>query len=124
MEIMMGRESVDIIAELFESLLQRYERGLEKSMKGNKFVFNNVDLLHYHIQKISLNRGRQYVDSPKWLKNEEATINPKNNDDNCFRYALTAALNYQNIKSHPERVSNLKSFVKRYNRKKMDFSAT
>ena len=48
----------------------------------------------------------------------------KNNDDNCFRYALTAALNYQNIKSHPERVSNLKSFVKQYNRKKMDFSAT
>ena len=42
----------------------------------------------------------------------------KNNDDNCFRYALTAALNYQNIKSHPERVSNLKSFVKQYNRKK------
>ena len=115
MEIMMGSESVDVIADLFESLLQRYKKGLEKSMRGRKFVFNNVDLLHYHIKKISLNRGRQYVDSPKWLKNEKATINPKNNDDNCFRYALTAALNYQNIKSHPERVSNFKSFVKQYN---------
>ena len=27
---------------------------------------------------------------------KKATINPKNNDDKCFQYALTVALNYQN----------------------------
>ena len=37
------------------------------------------------------------MDSPKWIKNKKATINPKNNDDKCFQYALTVALNYQNI---------------------------
>ena len=31
------------------------------------------------------------------VENKKATINPKNNDDNCFQYALTAALNHQNI---------------------------
>ena len=41
------------------------------------------------------------------VKNKKVTINPKNNDDNYFQYALTATLNYLNIKSHPERVSNL-----------------
>ena len=35
---------------------------------------------------------------PQWLKNEKATINPKNNEDKCFQYAVIAALNYQNIK--------------------------
>ena len=30
-------------------------------------------------------------------KNKKATINPKNNDDNCFRYALTIPLNYKII---------------------------
>ena len=47
---------------------------------------------------IILNRkGSSYIGSPKWLKNKKATINPKNNGNNGFQYALTAALNYQNI---------------------------
>ena len=60
--------------------------------------------------------------SPKQLKKiKKATINPKNNDNNCFKYALTAASNYQNIKSHLERVFNLKSFVDQYNWKEVNF---
>ena len=41
------------------------------------FVFKNVDLLHYSLHKISLNRGGSYIDSFYWLKNKGATINPK-----------------------------------------------
>ena len=55
-EIMIGSETDNIIDELFESLLQRYQEGLEELMRGNEIVFDNVDLLHYHIQKITLNR--------------------------------------------------------------------
>ena len=53
----------------------------------------------------------------------KAAINPKNNYDNCFQYVLTAALNYQNIKSHPEIVPNLKPFIDQYNWKKKRFSS-
>ena len=74
----------------------------------SKFVFENVELLHYKLHKISLNRGGSYVDSPEWLKNKRATINPKNNDEKCFQYALTVALNYQNIKNNPERITKIK----------------
>ena len=52
-EIMMGSETDEIIEELFESLLQRYQEGLEESMKGSEFVLDSVDLLHYYLQKIS-----------------------------------------------------------------------
>ena len=84
--------------------------------------FDSDDLLYYHLQKISLNRkGSSYIDSPKWLKNKEATINPKNNDNNCFQYALTVALNYQNIKKYPQRISKIKPFVDQYNWKEVDF---
>ena len=38
------------------------------------------------------------LEYPKWLKNKKATINPENNDDKCFQYALTFALNYEQIK--------------------------
>ena len=60
----------------------------------------------YDLNKVSLSRGRSYIDSPEWLKNKKATINPKNNDDKYFQYALTVALNYKKIKNHPERISN------------------
>ena len=36
------------------------------------------------------------MNSPQWLKNKKATINPKNNDDKCFQDALTVALNIKN----------------------------
>ena len=36
--------------------------------------------------------GSSYIDSPEWLKNKKAKINPKNNDDYCFQYVLTVAL--------------------------------
>ena len=77
-------------------------------MRGSEFVPDSIDLLYYKLQKTNLSRkGSSYIDSPKWLKNKKATINPKNNDNNCFQYALTAALNYQNIKSNPERISKI-----------------
>ena len=53
-------------------------------MKGSEFVCCSVDLLHCKFHRISLNRGGSYIDSPKWLKNNKATINPKNNDESAF----------------------------------------
>ena len=95
----MGSKTDDIIDELLKPFLQKYQEGLEKSKRVNEFIFDSVYLLNYNLQKISLNRkGSSYIDSPKWLKNKKATINPKNNDNNCFQYALTVALNYQNVK--------------------------
>ena len=38
-EIMMGNETDDIIKDLFESLLQRYQEGLEEKMRGSEFIF-------------------------------------------------------------------------------------
>ena len=71
-EIMMSSETDEIIEELFKSLLQRYQEGLEESMKGSDFILDSVNLLHYHLQKTSLKRiGSSYVDSPEWLKNKK-----------------------------------------------------
>ena len=67
-EIMMGNKTDEVIEERFESLLQKYQEGLEEKMRGSKFVFDSVDLLHYNLHKISLNTGGLYIDSPKWLK--------------------------------------------------------
>ena len=120
-EIMMGSETNEITEKIFESLRQRYQKGLEGSMDGRDFTFDGVNALYYDLNTVSLSRGKSYVDSPEWLKNKKATINPKNNDDNCFQYALTVALNHEQIKSHPERISNIKSFIDQYNWKERNF---
>ena len=86
------------------------KKDLKEPMKGSKFVRNSIDLLYYHLQKIGLKRGRSYIDSPKWLKNKKATLNPENNDDNCFQYALTVALNHQDIGKNAQRISVIKLF--------------
>ena len=120
-EIMMGNETDEIIEELCESLLQKYQEGLEKSMRGSEFIYDSVDLLYFHLQKIGLKRSGSYIDSSEWLKSKKATINPKNNDGNCFQYALTVALNHKQIKSHPERILKIKLFTDQYNCKEIDF---
>ena len=81
---------------------------------------NSVDALYYNVNKISLSRGGSYIDSLKWLKNKKAAINLKNNDDKCFQYASTVALNYQNIRNNPERKSKIKPFIDEYNWKERE----
>ena len=112
---MMGSEVDDIIEEFFKSLLEKYQEGLEESIKS-EFIFHGVDLWHYHLQITRLRRkGSSNIECPKWLKNKKATINPKNNDDKCFQYALTTALNYQNIKNDHQKHRKIKPFINQYN---------
>ena len=46
---MMGNETNEIIKELLNSLLHKHQEGLEESMRGSEFVFDNVDLLLYKL---------------------------------------------------------------------------
>ena len=45
-EIFIGNETREIIEELFKSLLQKYQEGLEVKMRWSEFVFDSVDLLY------------------------------------------------------------------------------
>ena len=119
-EIMMGSETDEIIEELFKSLLQRCQEGLEDSMTGSEFIFDRVDAQCY-LNKISLSRVGSYIDSPKWCKNKNATINPKSNHDKCFQYALSVVLNHEQIKKVPQRISKIKPFIDQYNWKEISF---
>ena len=45
------------------------------------------------------------------------------NGDSNFQNALDDALNYQAIKTNPERISKLKPYINKYNWKEIDFPA-
>ena len=123
-EIMFGDDNDDIIEQFFELLLKKYEENLQNKMRGSEFEFDGVNFLYYDFNKTSINRGRSYIDSPKWLKDKKSTINPKNNDDKCFQYAVTLALNLDKIKKDPQRVSKIKPFIEKYNWEDIDFPST
>ena len=93
------------------SFLRRYQEGLETKMKGCSFIFERADSLYYHLHKISLNRAGSYIDSPKWLKAKEVTINPKNKNKECFKHAITAALNHEKIGKNSQRITKIKPFI-------------
>ena len=76
-EIMIGSEKDEIIGDLFESLLQKYQENLEESMRGIDFIYDSVDALYYNLNKVSLSRGGSYIDSPKWLKKQKGNNKSK-----------------------------------------------
>ena len=118
--IIMGSKTGELIEELFKSLLERCQERLEESMRGSEFIFGSADVLYYNLNKIRLSRSGSYTDSPKWLKNKNKTINPKNNDDKCFQYAVIVALNHEQIKNYPERISKFNPFIDQYNWTEID----
>ena len=123
-EFMNGSDTDEIIKGVFELFLQKYEENLQEKMKGSEFEFDGVNFLYYDFNKISINRGGSYIDSPKWLKDKKSTKNPINNDYKCFQYAVTLALNFDKIRKNPQRISKIKPFIDQYNWKDIDFPAT
>ena len=87
-------------------------------MRGSDFILDSVQLLHYKCHKINFKRGSSYID---WIKKKNATTNPKNTDDKCIQYAVTVASNYEEIKWNPERVLNIKTFIKKYDWKGINY---
>ena len=55
-------------------------------------------------------RGSSYLPLAEWLAHKKAIINPCNEDLYCFKWAVIAASRWEEIDSHPERISKLKRF--------------
>ena len=74
----------EIIEELLKPFLQRYQEGLEESMKGNKFNFDSVNLCITILKNKSEKNWIITYILQNGYKIEKATKSPKYNDDNCF----------------------------------------
>ena len=80
--------------------------------------------MYYDINKITTNGGGSYIESPTCSKSKKCTFNAENeNDNNCFQYTLTATLNYDKIKNHPEKLSKITPFIDQYNWNEINFSS-
>ena len=82
-EITSGSNTDNDITKLLNSFIDNY--GKEQILRnGSNYSFESVDLSGIHFHNIKLKRGSSYIDSPTWIKNKHATINPKNTKDNAL----------------------------------------
>ena len=122
-EFMIGSETGEVAEKLIMSILQKYQDNLQNKMQGSDFIFNGINYLYYDLNRITISKGGSYIESPKRLKDKKCTINQKNNDNKCFQYAATLALNINSIDKHPLRISKIKPFIDNYNWNDINFPA-
>ena len=59
---------------------------------------------------MNLTKGSSYLPLPDRLAQKAAIINPKNSDLECFKWAIIAAMRWEEIDRDPQRISKLKRF--------------
>ena len=97
----------EIITAMIEHMAQQIEN---PALRNSKFVFNRVLHMDIDFRRLNLTRASSYVSLPDWLMKKKAIINPKNSDMECFKWAVIAAMNWEEIGKNPKRVSNLRRY--------------
>ena len=97
----------EIVNAMIEHMAQQIEN---PALRNNKFVFDRVLHMDIDFYRLNLMRGSSYVPLPDWLMKKKAIINPKNSDMECFKWAVIAAMKWEEVGNNPERVSKLRRY--------------
>ena len=97
----------EIVTAMIEHMAQQIEN---PALRNSKFVFDRVSHMDIDFHTLNLTRGSSYLPLPDWLMKKKAILNPKNSDMECFKWAVIAAMKWEEIGNNPERVSKLKRY--------------
>ena len=97
----------EIVTAMIEHMAQQIEN---PALRNSKFVFDRVLHMDIDFHRLNLMRGSSYVPLPDWLTKKKAIINPKNSDMECFKWAVIAAMKWEEIDRDHQRVSKLKRY--------------
>ena len=91
------------------------------ALLNSRFKFDEVLFLDANFHQLNLTRSSSYLPLSPGLARRKTIINPNNDDNECFKWAVFALLEFANIKSHPERISNLIKFSNNYDWSGLEF---
>ena len=91
------------------------------ALLNSRFVFDEALYIAVNFHQLNLMRGSSYLPLPDYIANRKAVINPRNDDEECFKWSVIAADRWMDIGSHPERASNLKEFTDNYHWSRLEF---
>ena len=80
------------------------------ALSDSKFVFDDVLHMDVNFHRLNLTSGSSYLPLPDWLARKKAIINPKNSDLECFKWAVIAAMRWEEIGKNPEQITKFKRF--------------
>ena len=81
--------------EIYKEMMDEIEEEVQKveHAEGSGWVFVEVENLTLHTDIWDPIKASSYIDLPKYLKNKNAIINMKNEDNKCFLWCVLRALN-------------------------------
>ena len=99
--------------QIIDGMLAHMKTQIEnRALLNSRFKFNEVLFLDVDFHQLSLTRGSSCLPLPDWLANKKAIINPHNDVEECFKWAVIAAEKVG--MKDPQRVSNLRKFADNY----------
>ena len=96
----------EILSEMITHMVQQIEN---PALKDSKFVFDEVIRMNIDFHRLNLTRGSSYIPLPDWLARKKAIINPTNLDLECFKWAVIAALRWEEMGNNPERLGGMRT---------------
>ena len=82
------------VSELYESAVDKMLESMANFQRlGSNWLFASIVHLAIHTVKYEPIRGSSYIVFPAKLADKKAIVNLKNEDNECFKWAVTRALN-------------------------------
>ena len=82
------------VGEIYSGAVDKIKESMASyQMQGSNWRFKSVAKLDIDTVEYKPLKGSSYIPLPEYLANKKAIINLKNNDDECFKWCITRALN-------------------------------
>ena len=104
MEIFEGRELDEILRQMFAFIKTQIKN---PALPKSGFTLDLIMHLDIDFHQLVLTRGSSYIELPDCIAHKKAVINPKNIDEECFKWAVIVALHHEEIGRNPQQTSKL-----------------
>ena len=105
-EYLEPNDTIDLIQSMLAYIKAQTEN---PKFPESGFTLDKIMHLYINFHRLVLTLGSSYNELPKWLKSKKAVINPQNKGEECFKWAVTAALHHEEIKKDHQRIPRRRS---------------
>ena len=111
------------IGELIQDILAHIKIQVENpQMTESGFKLDKIMHLDINFHRQALTWGSSYNELQEWIESKKAVINSQNKDEECFKWAVIAALHHKEIKNRSGRISLLEPYENQCNWERLEFT--
>ena len=100
---MMNVYNLSDLNEIVDETIDNKKFQIESpALLTSRFLFDKVLFTNVNVHQLNLTRGSSYLPLPDWLARKKAMINPKNEDQECFNWAVITASRWEEINNNKD----------------------